>query len=135
MAKIEFQGLEEYRARLLDLGYSIEGICKYATYDAAGMVADAVKANTPADTGDLRDSIKLYHFRNSDGYIHTGLYFKGYDSKGVPNALKARTIEKGRSNMPARPFIRPAVNRVKQQAEALIALRLDEKMKSIMKEG
>ena len=138
MAKIEFQGFEEYRARLLDLGANIEGICKYASYDAADIVITAVKENCPVDTksksggGDLRDSIKLYNFKNDKGYVHTGIYFDGYDRDGVPNPLEARVLESGSSTRPKHQFIRPAVNRVKKAAEFSIEAALNRKLDEIM---
>jgi len=134
MAKIEFEGLEEYRARIKDLGLDIDGICKYAVYDAAGMVIEAIKANTPADSGDLRESAALYNFKNEDGFIHTGVYFPGYDSKGVPNAIKARVLESGNSTHKKQPFIRPAVNRVKNAAVAAIKNAFESKVQEYMKE-
>lgn len=132
MAKIEFKGIDEYIKKLAELGARTEGICKYAIYDAAGMVIDAIKANTPVDTGDLRDSIKLSPMRNDAGFINTKVVFEDYDRKGRPNAVKARTIERGNSHQRARPFVRPAVNKVKNSAEAAIAHALDEKISAIM---
>lgn len=133
MAKIEFDGFEEYRKQLLKLGTSIEGVIKYAVYDAAGMVADAIKANTPVESGALQNSIGLTGFRNEDGYIYTKVVFDGYDGRGVPNALKARVLESGSSKRKKHPFIRPALNRVKSAAEYSIEMKLDEKMKDLMK--
>lgn len=133
MAKIEFDGFEEYRKQLLKLGTSIEGVIKYAVYDAAGMVADAIKANTPVESGALQNSIGLTGFRNEDGYIYTKVVFDGYDGRGVPNALKARVLESGSSKRKKHPFIRPALNRVKSAAEYSIEMKLDEKMKELMK--
>ena len=134
MAKIEFQGIEEYAKKLAELGERAEGICKYAIYDAAGMVIDAIKAGTPVDTGDLRDSVKLSHMVNQSGFINTKIVFDGYDRDGRPNALKARVIERGNSHQRARPFVRPAVNRVKASAEGAIAAALDQKITEIMGE-
>ena len=134
MAKIEFKGVNEYAKELAELGADAEGICKYAIYDAAGLVLDAIYDNTPVDTGDLRESIELCPMTNKDGFIYTQVEFVMYDSKGTPNSLKARAIESGTSRMQKRPFIRPAVNRVKKQAEQLIAENLDKKLNEIMNE-
>ena len=133
MAKIEFKGIQEYADKLAKLGASAEGLCKYAVYDAAGMVADAIKENTPSKTGDLKDSIALTHFRNDGGFIYTKVVFDGYDRKGVPNALKANVIESGSSTHPKKPFIRPAVNRVKKAAEFSIETALNRKLEELMK--
>lgn len=132
MAKIEFGGIEEYEKKLAALGAAAEGVCKYAVYDAAGMVVEAIKDNTPVDTGDLRDSAALTHFANDNGFVYTKVVFDGYDSKGVPNQIKARVLESGSSTRTKRPFIRPAINRVKRAAELSIETALNKKIDEIM---
>ena len=133
MAKIEFKGIEAYQKRLAQLGRRSESICKYAVYDAAGAVIEAIKENTPVDTGDLRDSIVLTPMKNTDGFVHTKVDIVGYDRKGVPNMLKARALESGTSRLPKKPFIRPAVRRVEQLAQFLMEKSLDEMISKIMK--
>lgn len=133
MAKIEMEGLDEYMKKLSDLGASVEGSIKRAVYPAAGMVIEAIKANTPVDTGGLRDSAALRTFRNDNGYVYTQVTFEGYDERGHPNPVKARVLESGSSTRKKQPFIRPTVNQVKAQAEAMIAAEFEkiceEKMK------
>ena len=121
MAKIEMTGLDEYIKKLTSLGANIEGTIKRAAYPAAGMVIEAIKAACPANTGDMRDSMALVKYTNANGFVYTQVVFEGYDRNGVPNALKANAIESGTSKQRKQPFIRPAVNRVKPQAEAMIA--------------
>lgn len=133
MARIEFKGSDEYLKKITRLGRAGVGIIKYAVYPAAGIVADAVRANTPVDTGDLRDSLVLTDFKNDNGFIYTEIDFVGYDSKGVPNLLKARTLESGRHKQHKHPFVRPAVERVKKAAEFEIEKNLDKKLNEIMK--
>ena len=135
MAKIDFRGIDEYAKQLAALGADAEGICKYAVYDAAGMVIEAIKANTPTDTGDLRQSAALTPFKNDKGFIYTQVVFDGYDSKGAPNALKANALESGTSTRAKQPFIRPAVNRVKSAAEFSIDMALNKKINEIMNKG
>ena len=120
MAKIEMEGLDEYIKKLSDLGASVEGSIKRAVYPAAGMVIEAIKANTPVNTGGLRDSAALRTFRNDAGYVYTQVTFDGYDERGNPNPVKARVLESGSSTRQKHPFIRPAVNRVKLAAEFMI---------------
>lgn len=133
MAKIDFKGIDEYSKKLSDLGKSAEGICKFSIYDAAGMVLEAIKANTPYDHGDLQNSIGLAPMRNDNGYINTKIEWAGYDSKGTPNAIKAAVLERGRSNKSKVPFIRPAVNSVKKAAEFAIEAALNKKLEQIIK--
>ena len=134
MAKIVLEGLDEYIKKLSDLGANVEGMCKRAVYPAAGVVIEAIKNNTPVDTGGLRDSAILMNFQNEDGYIHTEVVFEGYDERGHPNPVKARVLESGSSTRRKQPFIRPAVNSVKLAAETIIAAEFEkiceEKMNS-----
>ena len=133
VAKFEAQGLDEYISKLKALGANIEGSCKRAVYPAAGMVIEAIKANTPTDTGGLRDSMALKTFVNENGYVYTQIAFDGYDERGHPNPVKARVLESGSSTRQKHPFIRPALNQVKARAEAMIAAEFnkicEEKMK------
>ena len=133
MAKIKMEGLEEYAEKINQLGLRAEGVCKYAVYPGAAIVIDAVKANTPVDTGDLRSSTILKVFKNKNGFIYTQIGWDGYDRNGTPNALKANVLESGTSKRQKQPFIRQAVNRVKKAAEFAIATALDEKINEIMK--
>ena len=133
MAKIEFKGFEEYQKKYPILSKNLKGIIKYSCYDAAGMVAEAIKANCPVDSGDLRDSVILTDYRDDDGYIYTMVYFEGYDSKGVPNLLKARTLESGRHDKYKHPFVRPAVDHVRKAAVASIEAALNRKLEELMK--
>lgn len=121
MAKFEAQGLDDYIAKLHSLGADVEGMCKRAVYPAAGMVIEAVKANTPIDTGGLRDATVLRTFVNENGYVYTQIAFDGYDENGHPNPVKARVLESGSSTRKKHPYIRPALNQVKAKAEAMIA--------------
>lgn len=132
MAKIDFPDIGKYEKLLASLGASTEGVCKYAVYDAAGVVIDAIKARTPADSGDLRDSTALVPFENKDGFIYTKVDWPGYDYKHTPNRIKARVLESGSSTRQKHPFIRQAVNAVKERAIALIEFNLDKKINEIM---
>lgn len=132
---IELRGIEEYRKKILALGVNLDGICRYAIYPAADIVIDAIKANTPVNTGDLRKSAKLYKFQHKEGFVYTGVFFDGYDERGVPNPIKARVLESGSSTRKKHPFIRPAVNRVKKAAEFAMDKALNEKISQIMEKG
>lgn len=132
MAKIKFTGIEEYAAALNKLAGQSEAICKYAIYEAAGIVADAIRENAPEDSGDLKDGLVITHMRNDGGFVNALVTFEGYDSKGVPNALKAAVFESGSSSRPAKPFIRPAVNKVQKKVEQSIANALEKKINEIM---
>jgi HK97 gp10 family phage protein len=86
------------------------------------------KQNTP--TGDLLDSFGIAPpGPDKNGNTNTKIGFEGYDSKGTPNALKARAMESGTSSLRKRPFVRPAVNKMKGKAIDAMGKKLDDEMK------
>lgn len=125
MATIEFKGIAEYQKQLDALGKDSDKALKYAIYDAAGMIIEEIKAATPVDTGDLRDSLTLTPMVNKDGFVNTKVEFAGYDRKGVPNTVKARVLESGSSRRRKQPFVRKAVNRKKKAAQQMMQISLD----------
>ena len=137
MAKITTPNIEKYEKQLAELGMHTEGLCKAACYEAAGIVADAIKAACPVDSGDLRDSIALIPYQNENGFIYTKVDFPGYDSRGVPNRVKARSLESGRSSSQGvtgkHPFVRQAVNSVKSAAIFSIEKGLDQQLSKYFK--
>ena len=138
MAKINFNGIDAYQKQLATLGRAASGICRYAIYDGAAIVCDAVKANTPVSTdkrtrGDLKASVSLTKMKNDNGYIYTQVIFPGYDRKGTPLDLIARRLESGSSKTKKTAFIRPAVNKVKKAVEFAIEKALNEKINQYMK--
>lgn len=132
MAKISMDGLYQYEKLLAELGADTVKMAKYAIYPAAGEVLDALKAATPRDTGDLRDSEILTHFVTDEGQVYTAVVFDGYDRNGVPNSLKARAIESGTSRMKKQPFIRPTVNRMKQRVIERMNRGVNEYIENLM---
>lgn len=132
MAKISMEGLYQYEKLLAELGADTVKMAKYAIYPAAGEVLEALKAATPRDTGDLRDSEILTRFVTDEGQVYTAVVFDGYDRNGVPNSLKARAIESGTSRMKKQPFIRPTVNRIKQRVIERMNRGVNEYIENLM---
>ena len=132
MAKITMKGLDEYAKDLGRLVVKADGIIKYAVYPAAGEALEALKANTPVETGDLRDSEALSHFEDKNGFIYTTIIFPGYDQNGVPNSVKARVHESGSSKQQKKPFIRPTMNAIKNQLVETMRTTLDEAIQKAM---
>ena len=67
-------------------------------------------------TGALERSITIDKpKRSKKGNLFIRIYFKGKDSKGVSNGLKAAILEHGKSNQPKRPFVRPAVEQTRDE--------------------
>ena len=140
MATIKFEGFDEYRKLIADLDKKTNSIIKPAVYDGAAVVVEEVKKNLrrvvgPDSTGDLEKSIGLSKMEDDRGFIHTKLGFDGYDRRGNPNVVKARALESGTSKQQKKPFIRPAVNAVKDRAVAVISETVDKQIKKIMDAG
>lgn len=147
-------GLDEYLQKLGNLEMNAEEQCKKAVYKGADVVADAVKASIdtiPTRTGrrkrgvyddqraGLKEGMGIAKFQNDNGYLNVKVGFDGYNShktksfpNGQPNAMIARSMERGTSFSPKTPFINKAVNKVKAQAEAVMQKTLDEEIKISM---
>ena len=69
--------------------------------------------------------------RDADGNFNAKMGFDGYDSKGVPNQLKARVIESGSSKQQKKPFVRSAVNATKKQAVTRMGEIIDQEIKKL----
>ena len=116
MATISFKKGDDYALKSRLAAQSDE-VAKKAIYQGAKVVADKISSGIPKDTGDLEKSFGITPIeRDKDGNWNAKIGFDGYDSKGVPNQLKARAIESGTSKIQKRPFVRPAVNATKTKA-------------------
>lgn len=121
-------GMDSTVKMLEKLGNEIGPVAEYAVGQAAGVIADSVRdayevslQGSDYSTGDMMDSFGVTPARqNRDGSIDVKVGFSGYDSKGVPNQLKARARESGTSRQVKRPVFRPAVNRVRRKARDLM---------------
>jgi len=137
MAKMTIRGLDEYALKLSKLGADASEIAKKVVMAGANPVADEIRKNLEKNlsgskysTGDLLDSFGIAPPGvDRQGNTNTKIGFEGYDRKGVPNALKARAMESGTSTQPKRPFIRPAVNRMKKKAIDEMGKTLDSEIK------
>lgn len=103
MARFEINGLGEIVKQLDKASDSIVPICKMSVYAGAGIVADAVReelqnALSGNSTGDLEASLGIREIQDTGTQVETVVGFAGYDSKGVPNVLKARVLNSGRSD-------------------------------------
>lgn len=137
MAKFKFEGMDDYITTLGRIGgKQAEKIIKYAVFPGAGLVADAIRSSLDPEhreTGDLAKSITLATMRNDNGYINTKIMFADYDSKGVPNAIKAAALESGTSRgQKGTHFISHAVKAVQSKAVEAMGKALDEKIGQIM---
>lgn len=136
MAKFKFEGIEKYTESLDKIGgKNAVGVLKYAVYPGAAVVADAIReaGEKYSDTGDMMNSMALATMQNKNGYVNTKIMFDGYDRKGVPNAIKAASLESGNSRgQKATHFISKAVKGCKDKAISEMQKALDEKLDQIM---
>lgn len=161
MARMTFKAGEEYAIKLSKLATGQEEIAKKAIYAAAGIVADKIKANLNSlpeekfrylrdgekfvgvperQKKDLIDSFGITPITtDSKGNWNAKIGFDGYGSiptkkypNGLPNQLLARAIESGSSVRRKKPFVRPAVNATKKQAQAKMAEIIDKEIEKIM---
>ncbi len=137
MAKFAFKAGEEYAIKLSRMDYNSEEIAKKAIYGAVEIVANKIKSNlqgvlSSEATGDMTEAFGVTPIeRDGQGNWNAKIGFDGYDHKGVPNQLKARAMESGTSTQPKKPFVRPALNATKKQAQARMAEIIDEEYKKM----
>ena len=155
------KGLDSYISYLQKIDAVTDEAIGEAVYEMAKVVADSVRASIQAlptvsneaniatykkgysrlsdeEKQGLLDGFGVSPMQDDGGYINVKLGFDGYNSvktkkypKGQPNALIARVTESGSSYREKTPFMRPAVNASKKQAEQAGQAKIDEKIKSI----
>lgn len=137
MARMEIKGIDEYIMKLSNLGKDAVDISKKVVMAGANPVADEIRRTLQANlagseysTGDLLDSMGIAPPDvDKRGNTNTKIGFEGYDRKGVPNPLKARAMESGTTTQPKKPFIRPAVSKMREKAIEEMGKTLDAEMK------
>lgn len=94
---------------------------------------------TKAQKDGLLDGLYVARMEEDLDSVYTTIGFDGYNRvktkkypKGQPNAMIARAVESGSSARRKTPFVRPAVNRVKERAVQRMADKLDETINQIM---
>lgn len=118
---------------------NIQGL--QAVPDEVGAIAYADRSPAPltesAKEG-LLDGLGISSMQDDNGYFNVKIGFDGYNGlktrkfpQGQPNVMIARSLESGSSIAPKRPFVRPAINAVKKQAEAKMAEIVDEEIEKI----
>ena len=155
------KGLNSYIEYLQKINTVTDEAIGEAVYEMAKVVADSVRSGIQAlptvsnqaniatykkgysrlsdeEKQGLLDGFGVSPMQDDGGYINVKLGFDGYNSvktkkypKGQPNALIARVTESGSSYREKTPFIRPAVNASKKQAEQAGRMKIDEKIAAI----
>lgn len=146
------KGLDVYISELEHLGTKNPEICGEAIYEGAKIVADAIRANiqklpvktkfyTEEEKGDAVTIIQKQGLLNGfgiakkeqiGGSFNVKAGFHGYNDTGQPNVMIARSVEGGTYFRNKHPFVRPAVNRVRAQAEDKMKEVVERRTKEIM---
>lgn len=154
-------GLNSYIEYLQKINAVTDEVIGVAVYEMAKVVADSVRASIQAlptvsneaniatykkgysrlsdkEKQGLLDGFGISPLQEDSGFVNVKLGFDGYNSvktkkypKGQPNALIARVTESGSSYREKTPFMRPAVNASKKQAEAAGRAKFDERIAAI----
>lgn len=88
----------------------------------------------------LLESLGIATMQYNGGVYDVKIYFDGYNDvktktypNGQPNALIARSIESGSSVFSAHPFMRPAANAVRKQAQKKMGEVVEEEIEKLQK--
>lgn len=132
---------EETLKKLNRMGTEYDGIVQKMLVDGIEPLQKQIESNLSAvigrgnktrsrSKGNLIKAVrvtKAYQVVSGDWHIKVGIY--GYDSDGVPNALKAMVLEHGRSDMPARPWLKPALKAAKKDVIKAMSNRFEKELK------
>lgn len=154
-------GLNSYIEYLQKINAVTDEVIGEAVYEMAKVVADKVRSSIQAlptvsneaniatykkgysrlsdkEKQGLLDGFGISPLQEDSGFVNVKLGFDGYNSvktkkypQGQPNALIARVTESGSSYREKTPFMRPAVNASKKQAEAAGRAKFDERIAAI----
>lgn len=113
-----------------------------ASSDKAGLFAYQKKEPAPLTQtakGGLLDGLGITPMQNDNGFWNVKVGFDGYNDMatrkyphGQPNQLIARSLESGSSIAQKHPFVRPAINASRKQAEAKMAAVIDQEIEKLM---
>ena len=155
------KGLNSYIDYLQKINAVTDEVIGEVVYEMAKVVADKVRSSIQAlptvsneaniatykkgysrlsdkEKQGLLDGFGISPLQEDSGFVNVKLGFDGYNSvktkkypQGQPNALIARVTESGSSYREKTPFMRPAVNASKKQAEAAGRAKFDERIAAI----
>ena len=139
MARMTFKAGDEYALKLSRLLTNQQEIAEKAIYGATNIVANQIRKNlegvlSSEATGELVDSFGVTPIeKDREGNWNAKIGFEGYDSRGIPNQLKARVLESGSSKQKKTGFIRKAVNSTKREAQEKMAEIINQETAKVMK--
>lgn len=148
------------KLRMLDAAFRKEETIEKAVHAGAGVVADVIRASlealpednfarlrpgevfsviSPQQKKDLAASFGLSEMkRDKNGFVYTKAGFDGYGRfktkkypNGLPNALLARSIEKGSSVRLRRPFVEKSARSATDEAVKAMDEVIENEIKKI----
>ncbi len=154
MAKLNYNGLIEYIAKIEALNADMVGISTKVVYSGADATANAIRAEIDqipnsllnrVQREGLKDGLGIAHIVTESGKTNTRIGFNGYNelrvgkyrAKGQPNAMIARVVAKGVSWRGGKggkyDFVKIAVRKARKQAQAAMQETFNEEIEKIMK--
>lgn len=157
------RGLDEYIAQLGNLQRSAKPVIGLSVYEGAKVVADGIRKEiealpteavladseskkkprrnpTPVEKEGLLQGLGVAKMTDDRGFLNVKIGMDDYNRHvtekwpyGKPNAMIARSIDRGTSFMRRIPFISTATRKTRKQAEAAMQAELDKQIKRIMK--
>lgn len=145
-----FDGIEKIITGFIRMDKNVGKVMSKGLYEGAGVVADEIKGRIEAlpiqerkrtgyapwitgkgDYDELKgitsyqkqgliDGFGIAKFSHGGDSVETTIGFDGYNERGEPNQLIARSIESGSSVRRKNPFVRPGFNASKGRAEKAI---------------
>ena len=123
---IKIDGLNEVAKLFEKMPTSAEAILDEASKVAAKDVLESAKQKCPVKTGKLRDSLDIKAEKVTKKTKRSyQVYSKGVSKGGVRYAF---AVESGTSKMPAKPFLRPALDENKENIKKTISEKIIEEI-------
>ena len=129
----EIKGLEGLIKTLNSLPDKLENkIIRAAVRKGANVVRDKARQNVPKDTGNLQKSIITSGAKVS-GKIAFRVSLKQRKTKNSKDPYYGRFVEFGTSKMPAKPFMRPALDESENEVLDVVVNDIKSKLSEVNK--
>lgn len=140
MAKFTVKTGAEFANRIYALGKDAKTAIEDALTGGAAVVKEEIDRGIqglPEVTGitkrGLETGLGISPVGERNGVYDVKVGFKGYNERGVPNAMMARIMESGTSKTQKHPFVDPARRRAAKAAVAAMQEAFDREFEKIMK--
>ncbi len=137
---------EETLLKLSRLGKNIDRISAAMLEEGAAVLQEQAEKNLSEvvgsgtkyksrSTGGLQQLVKLskvYKISNGDSHIKVGVWGYYYpNGKETPAPLVANVLEHGRSDMAAKPWLKPAISKARKACIAAMQKRFDNEVSKL----